>query len=175
MERNHHRRARLRSNRRVDVVASTRRRVFSARQFSPSHFFRVDEFPFAVTTSFSRERGLEKRVPERNDATVERASDAQKRVVRYRLVSIPAVLALFRRGRRSRTPSPVRTHARATTIVVSMSRIVAQKRVLRKKKEREKGRRREPRDRLFSLPTRTKATNVRETMPFSAGFVEDGC
>ena len=127
-ERNHHRRARLRSNRRVDVVASTRRRVFSARQFSPSHFFfRVDEFPFAVTTSFSRERGLEKRVPERNDATVDRASDAQKRVVRYRLVSIPAVLALFRRVRRSRTPSPARTHARATTIVVSMSRIVAQK------------------------------------------------
>ena len=120
------------------MVASTRRRVFSARQFSPSHFFRVDEFPFAVTTSFSRERGLEKRVPERNDATVERASDAQKRVVRYRLVSIPAVLALFRRVRRSRTPSQARTHARAATIVVSMSRIVAQKRVLRKKKERER-------------------------------------
>ena len=55
-ERNHHRRARLRSNRRVDVVASTRRRVFSARQFfPPSHFFRVDEFPFAVTI-LARER-----------------------------------------------------------------------------------------------------------------------
>ena len=134
-ERNHHRRARLRSNRRVDVVASTRRRVFSARQFfPPSHFFRVDEFPFAVT--ILRERGLEKRVPERNDATVERASDAQKRVVRYRFVSIPAVLALFRRVRRPRTPSPGTTHARARpTIAVSMSRIVAQKTREQERKE----------------------------------------
>ena len=150
------------------MVASTRRRVFSARSFSSAlPFFPGRRVSLAVT--ILRERGLEKRVPERNDATVDRASDAQKRVVRYRFVSIPAVLALFRRVRR-RAPLP-RHNAREArpTIAVSMSRIVAQK---TREQERKKTTR-TARPSLLSLDANESNERTRNDA-IGAGFVEDG-